>query len=179
MPDHPPPSVIVMTTVAPATREADPSRVAINEHFRQGYDAMLGLQQTVDAGPIDPFLAELLKLRASQLNGCAYCLDMHTKDARALGETEDRMHLVAAWREAPGFTPRERVALALCEAITLVTEGHVPDEIWDAAADEFGADELMCIVWECIAINAWNRLCVTTRAQAGHYRSSHQPIVRA
>jgi AhpD family alkylhydroperoxidase len=168
-----------MTTVAATTPEADANRLPLMKHFPQGYEAMHNLQATISAGPLDPFLSELLKLRASQINGCAYCLDMHTKDARAMGESEERMHLVAAWREAPGFTPRERVALALCEAITLVTEGHVPDAVWDAAAAEFDPEELMCLVWQCVAINSWNRVCVATRAQAGHYQSSRQPVARS
>jgi AhpD family alkylhydroperoxidase len=172
-------SVARMTTVAAPNLEADPNRLPFANHFPQGYEAMRNLQATIGAGPIDPFLSELVKLRASQINGCAYCLDMHTKDARAMGESEERMHLVAAWREAPGFTPRERVALALCEAITLVTEGHVPDDVWEAAAAEFDAEELMCLVWQCVAINSWNRVCVATRAVAGRYRSTHQPIARA
>jgi AhpD family alkylhydroperoxidase len=167
-----------MTTVAAPTPHADANRLPLTKHFPQGYEAMLHLQTTIGAGPIDPFVSELVKLRASQINGCAYCIDMHTKDARALGESEERMHLVAAWREAPGFTPRERVALALCEAITLVTEGHVPDDVWDAAAAEFEPEELMCLVWQCIAINSWNRACVATRAVAGLYRSAHQPVIR-
>jgi AhpD family alkylhydroperoxidase len=167
-----------MTTVAAPTPHADANRLPLTKHFPQGYEAMLNLQTTIGAGPIDPFISELVKLRGSQINGCAYCIDMHTKDARALGETEERMHLVAAWREAPGFTPRERVALALCEAITLVTEGHVPDDVWDAAAAEFDPEELMCLVWQCIAINSWNRACVATRAVAGLYRSPHKPVIR-
>jgi len=168
-----------MTTVAAPTLQPDANRLPLAKHFPQGYEAMLNLQTTIGAGPIDPFVSELVKLRASQINGCAYCIDMHTKDARALGESEERMHFLAAWREAPGFTPRERVALALCEAITLVTEGHVPDDVWNAAAAEFDPEELMCLVWQCIAINSWNRACVATRAVAGHYSSSHQPIARS
>jgi AhpD family alkylhydroperoxidase len=167
-----------MTTVAAPTPEADPLRVSMARYFPQGYQAMGALQEAVSAGPLDPFLSELVKLRASQINGCAYCIDMHTKDARAIGETDERMHLVGAWREAPGFSARERVALALAEAITLVTEGHVPDEVWEAAADEFAADELMNLVWEIVAINAWNRIAISTRAQAGAYRSPRQPVAR-
>jgi AhpD family alkylhydroperoxidase len=165
-----------MTIVAAPTPQADANRLVLSKHFPQGYVAMLNLQTAISAGPLDPLLSELVKLRASQLNGCAYFIDMHTKDARALGESEERMHLVAAWREAPGFTPRERVAL--CEAITLLTEGHVPDDVWNAAATEFDPDELMCLVWQCIAINSWNRVCVATRAVAGKYRSSHQPVTQ-
>lgn len=167
-----------MTTIAAPT-PVEPVRVVSTQHFPQGYEAMSNFQATISAGPLDPFISELVKLRASQLNGCAYCLDMHTKDARAMGETDERMHLVAVWRESAAFSPAERAALALAEAITLIGEGHVPADVWEAAAGEFGAEELMNLVWQCIAINAWNRLAITTRAEPGKYRSTRQPLARS
>jgi AhpD family alkylhydroperoxidase len=168
-----------MTTISAPTAEADKPRLSPLRQFPEGYEAMLALNNVVHQGPIDPFLAELMKIRASQINACAYCIDMHTKDARAMGETDERMHLVAAWRESSAFTYRERVALALTEAITLVGEGHVPDDVWHAAEAEFAPDELMCLVWMCVVINAWNRMAITVRSQPGVYKSTKQPVARA
>ncbi|MPY93441.1 MAG: carboxymuconolactone decarboxylase family protein [Acidimicrobiia bacterium] len=161
---------------APARTSA---RIALHRHFPGAYEALSALNDTVEAGPIEPFLLELVKLRASQVNGCAYCIDMHTKDARAMGESEERMHLVAAWRESPHFTQRERVALALAEAVTLITDGHVPEDVWAAAEAEFDPDELVCLVWACAVINTWNRVAITTRSQPGAYRSTRQRVERA
>jgi AhpD family alkylhydroperoxidase len=150
----------------------------MGRHFPAGYQSMLALSNAVAAGPLDPFIAELVKLRASQINGCAYCIDMHTKDARAMGESDERLHLVGAWREAPQFDARERAALALAEAITLVSEGHVPDDVWAAAEAEFDPEQLSCLVWQCVVINAWNRMAITNRSQPGVYRSTKKPIER-
>jgi AhpD family alkylhydroperoxidase len=119
-------------------------------------------------------LLELIKLRASQINGCAYCLDMHTKDARAMGETEQRLFTLSAWRETPFFTERERAALALTEAVTLVSIDHVPDDVYAQAHAQFNDDELMNLVMAIATINTWNRLAITFRAEPGHY----QPLDR-
>jgi AhpD family alkylhydroperoxidase len=154
-------------------------RLDVGRHFPTGYQRMAALSEAVSGGPLDPFIAELVKLRASQINGCAYCIDMHTKDARAMGESDERMHLVGAWREASQFSERERAALALVEAITLITEGHVPDDVWAAAEKCFEPDELSCLVWQCVVINAWNRMAITNRSQPGIYRSNKKPIERA
>jgi AhpD family alkylhydroperoxidase len=110
----------------------------------------------------DPQLRELVKIRASQLNGCAYCIDMHTYEARRAGESDRRMHAVAAWRESPLFSARERVALALTDAITLLADAGVPDEIYDQAEAEFGPGELAQLIMAIAAINSWNRIAVTS-----------------
>ena len=119
---------------------------------------------------IDPVLRELVKLRASILNGCAYCIDMHTKDARNAGESEQRLYAVAAWHEAPFFSERERAALALTDAVTLIAETHVPATVYDEAARQFDSEELAHLIWQIAAINAWNRTAVATRQTVGDYR---------
>jgi AhpD family alkylhydroperoxidase len=133
--------------------------------------AMLGLQAYVNESGIEHSLLELVKLRASQINGCAYCIDMHTKDARARGETEQRLYLLDAWREAPFYSERERAALAWTEAVTLVGEGHVPDAVYDEARAQFGEAELVKLTMAVVAINGWNRLSIAFRAVPGTYRS--------
>ena len=118
----------------------------------------------LDKVDFDPKLRELVRIRASQINGCAYCVDMHTKDARAIGETEQRIYALPAWRETPFFDARERAALALTEAVTLVARDHVPVEVFDAAAAELSEDELGALISLIVGINAWNMLAVATRA---------------
>jgi AhpD family alkylhydroperoxidase len=118
----------------------------------------------LDRVELDPRLRELLRIRASQINGCAYCVDMHTKDARAIGETEQRLYALPAWRETPFFTARERAALAFCEDVTLVAEGHVPAEAYDAVAAHFSPDEIAALVALIVTVNAWNAVGVSTRA---------------
>jgi AhpD family alkylhydroperoxidase len=118
----------------------------------------------LDKVDFDPRLRELVRIRASQLNGCAYCIDMHTKDARAIGETEQRLYALPAWKETPFFTDRERAALAFTEAVTLVAENHVPSESYDAVAAHFTPDEIAALVSLIVAINAWNAISVSTRA---------------
>lgn len=138
-----------------------------------GYDALARLSARVTASGLEAPLLELVKLRASQVNGCAYCIDMHSKDARAAGETEQRIYALSAWRETPFFTPRERAALAVTEAITLVADTHVPEAVLEAAAVEFPPEELTRLVYAVIEINAWNRLAVTVGApEAGSYEPS-------
>jgi AhpD family alkylhydroperoxidase len=119
---------------------------------------------------LDPTIAHLVEMRASQMNGCAFCLDMHWKDARAAGEEEARLYLLDAWRESPDYTERERAALALTEAVTRLAPGGVPDAVWDAAAAVFEEDELGALLCKIAAINAWNRLQITTEAEPGHYQ---------
>jgi AhpD family alkylhydroperoxidase len=140
-----------------------------------GYQAHLALERLVKDSGLDHTLLELVKARASQLNGCAFCLDMHTKDARAAGETEQRLYALSAWRETPFFTPAERAALALTEALTLVAQGHPTDEVVDEARAQFGGEGLVKLTFAIITINGWNRLAITARAQAGSY----QPPVAA
>jgi AhpD family alkylhydroperoxidase len=118
---------------------------------------------------LDPSLRELVKLRASILNGCAYCIDMHTKDARRAGESEQRLYAVAAWHEAPFFSEHERAALALTDAVTLIADTHVPAAAYDEAARHFEPEELAQLIWQIVAINAWNRVAITTRQTVGDY----------
>jgi AhpD family alkylhydroperoxidase len=126
----------------------------------------------LDRAQIDPRLRELIRIRASQLNGCAYCIDMHTKDARAIGETEQRIYGLAAWRETPYFTARERAALEFAEAVTLLADTHVPDQAYQAAAAQFSPQEVAALVSLIVTINAWNAIGVSTRAWAP---GSYQP----
>jgi AhpD family alkylhydroperoxidase len=128
------------------------------------YKAMFGLQAYVDQSSLERSLLDLVKIRASQMNGCAFCLVMHTNDARKHGETDERMHLLNAWREASVFTARERAALAWVEAVTLVTDGHVSDDVYAEARGEFSEQELVDLTAATIAINGWNRLCIAFRA---------------
>ncbi len=115
-------------------------------------------------------LLHLLKFRVSQINGCAYCLDMHSKDLRAVGETEQRIYLLDAWREAPLYTEREQAALAWAEALTLVTQGHVPDEVYEQARHQFTEEELVNLTLAVVAINGWNRVSIAFRAVPGAYQ---------
>src|SRR5688500_4870308 len=136
----------------------------------RGLQAMLGLQTYVNNAGLEHGLLELVKMRASQINGCAYCLDMHSKDARAAGETEQRLYLLGAWREAPMYTDRERAALAWTEAVTCLAEGHVPDDVYAAARAHFSEQELADLTLAVVAINGWNRLAIAFRSPAGSYR---------
>ena len=127
------------------------------------YQAAAALQTYVDQSGLDAKLRELIKIRASQINGCAFCLAMHTRDARKIGETDERMHLLAAWREAPVYSARERAALAWVEAITLVTQGHVPDEAFEAVRKQFSEKEIVDLTAAAAAINTWNRIAIAFR----------------
>lgn len=126
----------------------------------------------LDAAGIDPLMRELVRVRASQLNGCAYCIDMHTKDARVAGETEQRLYALPAWRETPFFTKRERAALAFAEDVTLMAREHVPAAAYQAAAGQLTPGEIAALLALIVTINAWNALGVTTRAWAP---GSYQP----
>ena len=133
--------------------------------------AMGGLQAYVSHhSELEPSLLELVRLRASQLNGCAYCIDMHTKDARARGESEQRLYALTAWRETPFYTARERAALAWTEALTLISQDHAPDEVFDQAREHFTAKELVDLTMAIIAINGWNRLAIGFRTVPGTYQ---------
>ena len=135
------------------------------------YQAMLGLEMFVrKQSRLEPALIHLVKMRASQINGCAYCIDMHSKDARAEGETEQRIYALSAWEETPFFTDRERAALALTEAVTLVSEGHVPDAVYERARKSFSEVELVNLTMAIITINGWNRLSITFRFVPGEYQ---------
>src|SRR5215218_1902879 len=132
-----------------------------------GYEARCGLE---------PSLLELVKLRASQINGCAYCLDMHIKDALARGESEQRLFLLDAWRECPFYSERERAALAWTEAVTLVAETRVPDAVYEEVRRQFSDDELLAVTMAVIAINAWNRLNIALRTVPGAYQPNDPAI---
>jgi len=127
------------------------------------YEAMLGLERYLAASGLDKKLYELIKTRASQMNGCAYCINMHVRDAMEMGETSQRLFLLDAWRETELFTPRERAVLALTESMTFVTEGHVPDEIYEEAAKHLTEKEMAAVIMSVVAINGWNRIAIATR----------------
>jgi AhpD family alkylhydroperoxidase len=130
----------------------------------------LGALQRFGKVELDPTIGHLVEMRASQINGCAFCIDMHSKDARAAGESESRLYLLDAWRENPDYDERERAALALAEAMTVLERGGVPDAIWDEAAARFSEEELGALVVKIAAVNTWNRISIVTKAQAGHYQ---------
>jgi AhpD family alkylhydroperoxidase len=147
-------------------------RVKLATYAPEFYQALIALDE-VSALGLDTKLAHLVRIRASQLNGCAYCLDMHTLDARHAGDSEQRLYLVGAWREARKFySPQEQAALELTEAITLISVDHVPDEAYNAAAEVFDEKELAQLIGLIITINAWNRVGVTGRLEPGHYNPS-------
>ena len=127
------------------------------------YKSMRGLQSYVDATSLEPSLRELVNIRASQINACTFCLHMHLRDARKAGESQERLDLIGAWREAPVFSERERAALAWTEAVTLVADTHVPDDIYDKARAAFSEQELVDLTMAAVTINAWNRLMVSFR----------------
>ncbi len=133
---------------------------------------MYQLEHYIHHSGLEESLIHLVEMRASQINGCAYCCDMHSKDARALGETEQRLYLLNAWEESPFYSERERAALELTEAVTKITEGHVPDVVWENAKQHFSEQELLALVFTLTTINAWNRLAITTRTEVGAYQPS-------
>jgi AhpD family alkylhydroperoxidase len=133
-------------------------------------NAMSSFGKYLETTSLEPSLKNLVLIRASQINGCAYCLDMHTKDARAEGESEQRLYLIAGWREAPIYTKRERAALAWTEAVTLVADTHVPDQVYEEARKYFSEKDLVDLTLTIIAINGWNRLNVSFRTVAGNYK---------
>lgn len=139
------------------------------------YTAMKGLQEFTDQSELEPELIELVKIRASQINGCAHCLDMHTKDAIAIREREQRLHVLAAWREAPFYTPRERAALSWCEALTLLPQTAAPDNVYKELENVFNPEEIVELTFAIITINCWNRLAVGFRSDVGSYISHKRP----
>jgi AhpD family alkylhydroperoxidase len=132
--------------------------------------AMWGIEQYVKKSGLEPSLLELVKMRASQINGCAFCLDMHSKDARAQGESEQRLYLLNAWRESPFYTDRERAALEWTEAVTFIANDHVPDDVYECVRRQFGEEELVDLTMAVVAINGWNRLAISFRAVPGAYQ---------
>ena len=149
-----------------------PSRLEFSKISPGGYMAMRHLEAHVRQSGLEPRLLELVKTRASQLNGCAYCIDMHTKDARAHGETEQRLYALPAWRETPFFSARERAALAWTEAVTLVAEGPIEEEDYEDAREQFDERSLADLTLAIVAINGWNRLAIAFAAVPGTYQPS-------
>jgi AhpD family alkylhydroperoxidase len=145
----------------------EPPRMDVAKEARAPYRALIELGDSIE---LDPPLRELINLRASILNGCAYCVDMHTKDARAAGETEQRLFAVPVWRETPFFTPRERAGLAWAEAVTEMPAGGVSDEVYHEARGHFSESEIVQLTMAVIAINGWNRLAVAFRSDVGGYQ---------
>ena len=148
----------------------DPAKVAPG-----AVHAMLGLEKYVHESGLEPALLDLVRMRASQINGCAYCIDMHSKDARAAGETEQRIYELNAWRETPFYTDRERAALEWTEAVTLISQNHVPDDIYEGVRRHFNEAELVGLTVAVIAINGWNRAAIAFRAEPGTYQPAARP----
>jgi len=134
-------------------------------------DALLGISDYVHKSGLEESLLGLVFLRASQINGCAFCIDMHWKDLRAIGQSEEALYMLDAWRESPGYTERERAALAWTEAVTMVSQSHVPDELYAAVRRQFSDIELANLTLAIAVINSWNRMNIAFRMPAGHYRA--------
>src|SRR5680860_1003635 len=147
-----------------------PMRIDYRRTYPAAIQAMSKLEEAVHASSLEPELLELVKLRASQLNGCGYCVDMHTKDARAAGETEQRLYVLSAWREAPFYSERERAALEWTEALTLISQNDVPDELFERVRQHFDEKELVDLTLAITTINTWNRLAVSLRSEVGSYQ---------
>ncbi len=141
----------------------------------KGINALRNLQAYIESCGLEHSLLELVKTRASQINGCAYCLDMHTKDARAAGESEQRLYLLSAWREAPFYSERERAALAWTEAVTRIADAIIEGDLYEEARRHFDEREIVDLTLAVIAINSWNRLAIPFRTPAGSYRSTRSP----
>ncbi|HET9696774.1 MAG TPA: carboxymuconolactone decarboxylase family protein [Terriglobales bacterium] len=148
-----------------------PARIDYPKLSAPIYRTLFQLQTEIEKTGLDPKTIDLIKIRASQINGCAFCIDMHTIDARARGESEQRIYALNAWREGPFFTDKERAALELTESVTRISETHVPDEIFEAVKQHYTDQEIVNLTWAIIAINAWNRLAITFRAEPGHYKA--------
>jgi len=144
----------------------------VMEGFAAGYKGLGGIEAALAQSTVPAPLRELVKMRCSQINGCAFCLDMHYKDARAAGETEERLYMLNAWREATVYTDAERAALALAEAVTLISHAHVPAEVEAEARKHFDDEAYAALVWAIVAINAWNRLAITGHSEPGLYTPS-------
>ena len=154
-------------------------RLNMAEAAPDAMKAMRGLEAYLAKCAIEKPIVELVKMRASQMNGCAYCLDMHSKDARAAGETEQRLYLLDAWRESPIYTARERAALAWTEALTLVAQTHAPDEAYEEARAQFSEKELADLTLAIVAINGWNRIAIGFRSLPGTYQPAKKQAATA
>lgn len=147
------------------------SRISYIKAAPGARDALMQVSNYVHGSGLEESLLGLVFLRASQINGCAFCIDMHWKDLRAIGQSEETLYMLNAWHEAPGYTERERAALAWTEAVTLVAEGHVPDDVYEAARKQFSDAELVNLTLAIAVINSWNRMNIAFRTPAGHYRA--------
>ncbi len=139
-------------------------RINVSQVSPEAYEAMIGLEKYLAASGLDKKLYELIKTRASQINGCAYCINMHTRDAMKMGETAQRLFLLDAWRETDLYTDKERAALALTEAMTLIAGNHISDEVYQEAAAQLTEKELAAVIIAVVAINGWNRIAITTHS---------------
>ena len=147
------------------------SRISYTKAVPGVRDALLHISEYVHQSGLEESLLGLVFLRASQINGCAFCIDMHWKDLRAMGQSEETLYMLDAWRESPGYTERERAALAWTEAVTLVTAGHVPEDVYAAARRQFSDAELVNLTLAVTVINSWNRMNIAFRVPAGGYRA--------
>jgi AhpD family alkylhydroperoxidase len=145
-------------------------RIDVTKYLNSGLGRAMFTLSSETAARLEPRLFELVKIRSSQINGCAYCIDMHTKDARLAGETEQRIYALNAWRETPFFSDRERAALEWTEAVTRVGDSHVPDDVYDRVAAQFDEAELVALTFGVVVINSWNRLSISFRPQVGSYQ---------
>ena len=153
-------------------------RLDVMKHLASGPGrALLNLSAEVESR-IDQTLLKLVEIRASQINGCAYCIDMHTKDARHAGETEQRLYALNAWRETPFYTDRERAALEWTEAVTLVSDSHVPDDVFERVSAQFTEPELVALTFGVVVINCWNRLSIAFRPPVGTYQPAAAAAAR-
>ncbi len=152
------------------------TRINYSQLGSEGIANLVRLEAYVRHSGLEHSLLELVKTRSSQINGCAYCLDMHSKDARAAGETEQRLYVLPAWREAPFYTDRERAALEWTEAVTLISQSDVPDDLYERVRKHFSEKELVDLTLAITAINSWNRLAISFRSEVGGYQpGSFQP----
>jgi AhpD family alkylhydroperoxidase len=148
----------------------EPPRLNPYRAAPDGYKALIAVETYLASSSLDHTLLHLIKVRASQINACAYCIDMHWKDARAAGETEQRLYGLDAWEESPYYTDRERAALAWTEAVTRVADTHVPDAVYDHARSQFSEQELVDLTFAVATINSWNRLAIAMRSVPGTYK---------
>jgi AhpD family alkylhydroperoxidase len=148
-------------------------RIEYTKYAQEAHKSLYALEKYISTCGLDRKLIHLLKLRASQINGCAYCIDMHSKDARAIGETEQRLYELDAWRETPFYTDKERAAMEWAESLTLVSQTHVPDETFEAVKKHFSEKEIVDLTIVVGLINLWNRLAISMRAVPGVYQAKH------
>ena len=154
------------------------ARLEVKDASPGAYRAMLGLEEHIGKTSLERPLIELVKMRASQINGCAYCIDMHAKDARAAGESEQRLYALTAWRETPFYTGRERAALAWAEAVTVIANRPVSDAEFEEARHHFSERELADLTLVCVTINGWNRFCVAFQAVPGEYQPAQHAATK-